>query len=471
MKNRIFHQSFWILFIIVVHSSITDAQAIYKLNVDQAVVLGMKNSIELKNLQLDYKIQEQKNNELTTAVYPTVAAAGGFTYYTNVPKVQFPSSDRPIYEVLKKEGVKDGSGNEIDVANSTFAVNAVSFVQPLNTQLGLSVNQLLFQPDVFVGLQARKTILQLSQNNIDVANENVKEKIHKAYYAVLITQKQIDVLASTKQRLSALLRDMNQMFITGFAEKLDVDKLQVTLNNTEAAENQLNNILRIGKASLKMALGIQQSDSLELTQNLDIQALKADLMTVEDFNYEKRKEIALLNTAMELQKIDFKRYKLAYLPTLAAFYQFQRSGQKTGTPDLNGEKPWFWFNTGLVGLQLNVPIYSGGKRKFLMNQSRFAAEKVENSLQQMKQFIDLEQEVAKSSLNNAIINLDVQESNVKLAEEVFTKTKLKYENGLGSSFEVLQSDTELQRAQGSYFQALYEAMIAKTSYAKAYSKL
>lgn len=106
-----------------------------------------------------------------------------------------------------------------------------------------------------------------------------------------------------------------------------------------------------------------------------------------------------------------------------------------------------------------------------MNQAKYAGEKVENNILQLKQFIDLEQEVAKTTLNNAIINLDVQERNVKLAEEVFTKTKIKYENGLGSSFEVIQADTELQRAQGSYFQALYEGMIAKTSFAKAFSKL
>lgn len=106
-----------------------------------------------------------------------------------------------------------------------------------------------------------------------------------------------------------------------------------------------------------------------------------------------------------------------------------------------------------------------------MNQAKYAGEKVENNILQLKQFIDLEQEIAKTTLNNAIINLDVQDRNVKLAEEVFTKTKIKYENGLGSSFEVIQADTELQRAQGSYFQALYEGMIAKTSFAKAFNKL
>jgi outer membrane protein len=458
------------IFLFTVFSSV-EAQQLYQLNITQAVELGTKNSIELKNLALDYNIQEQKNKEITSSVYPTVSASGGLTYYTNVPQIQFPSSDQAIYEVLNKEGVKDQNGNIISTGNASFSVNNVSFIQPWNTQIGFNVNQLLFQSDVFVGLQARKTVLQFSQDNINVAGDNLKEKIYKAYYAVLIVQKQLEVLISTKARLTSLLNDMNQMYQTGFAEKLDVDKLQVSLNNTEAGQNQLNNALKIGMASLKNTLGVSQKDTLMLTQNLDINALKVDLMSADEFNYEKRSEIALLNTALELQKLDFKRYKLSYLPSLAAFYQFQRSGQRNNNFAEFTGKPWFWFNTGLVGLQLNVPIYSGNKRKALMNQSKFAGEKVENNILQLKQFIDLEQEVAKTNLSNAIINLDVQDRNVKLAQEVFTKTKVKYENGLGSSFEVIQADTELQRAQGSYFQALYEGMIAKTSFAKAFSKL
>jgi len=458
------------IFLLTVLSSV-QGQEVYQLNITQAVEMGIKNSIELKNLSLDYNIQEQKNKEITSTIYPTIAASGGLTYYTNVPQIQFPSSDQAIYNVLNKEGVKDQNGNVISTGNASFSVNNVSFIQPWNTQLGFSVNQLLFQADVFVGLQARKTVLQLSQDNINVAGDNLKEKIYKAYYAVLIVQKQLEVLISTKARLTSLLNDMNQMYQTGFAEKLDVDKLQVSLNNTEAGQNQLNNALKIGMASLKNTLGVSQKDTLVLTQNLDINALKVDLMSTDDFNYEKRSEIALLNTALELQKLDFKRYKLSYLPSLAAFYQFQRSGQRNNDFAAFTGKPWFWYNTGLVGLQVNVPIYSGNKRKFLMNQAKYAGEKVENNILQLKQFIDLEQEVAKTTLNNAIINLDVQERNVKLAEEVFTKTKIKYENGLGSSFEVIQADTELQRAQGSYFQALYEGMIAKTSFAKAFSKL
>ena len=105
------------IFLLTVFSSL-QAQEVYQLNITQAVEMGTKNSIELKNLSLDFNIQEQKNKEITSTIYPTIAATGGITYYTNVPQIQFPSSDQAIYNVLNKEGVKDQNGNVISTGNA-----------------------------------------------------------------------------------------------------------------------------------------------------------------------------------------------------------------------------------------------------------------------------------------------------------------------------------------------------------------
>lgn len=67
--------------------------------------------------------------------------------------------------------------------------------------------------------------------------------------------------------------------------------------------------------------------------------------------------------------------------------------------------------------------------------------------------------------------MDSQEQNMQLAERIFNTVKKKYEQGVGSSFEVLQADTELQQAQSNYFRALYDAIIAKISFQKSLGKL
>ncbi len=134
-------------------------------------------------------------------------------------------------------------------------------------------------------------------------------------------------------------------------------------------------------------------------------------------------------------------------------------------------KSTIWLRSSYVGVNINVPIYSGFQRKYKVLESLLNLEKANNSIENVKQAIDLEQAITKESLKNALFNLDIQERNLELAERVYNATKVKFEQGVGSSFEVLQADTDYQTAQSNYFNALYNAMIAKISYLYSLGKL
>jgi outer membrane protein len=450
----------------------SDGQQIRTLTLTEAVNLALNNAIEIKNLKLDEQIQEAQNSEVKSSALPQISGSGQITYYTNLPKIAFPTSDISVYEVLAKEGVKDANGSPINRDKASFGIQSVSFVAPLNYQYGIGVQQLLFQPDVFVALKARQTVLDFAKSNTEVAAAKVKEAVQKAYYAVLVAQNQKGTLDATLSRLEKLTSEMGQMYKNGFVEKLDLDKLQVTLNNTKSAGNQINNGIKISEAALKNALGIPQKDSIILTDQLSLETLQGHVLNLDtELKYENRSEFKTLGIAYKLQDLDMQRFKLGYLPTVAAFYQFQRSGQRNNIYDINGSGPWFAFNTGLVGMSINQPIYDGGQRKHKVQQTKLKLQKVENNIEQLKQFIDLENSIAKTSLQNAVLNLEVQQRNRELAESVFNTTTKKFQSGVGSSFEVIQSDTELQRANGSYFQALYDAYVAKVNYFKSIGKL
>lgn len=447
-------------------------QQVRKLSLNEAVETAIKNAIEIQNLKLDEEIQLAQNNEIKGSALPQISADGQMSYYTNLPQIPFPSSDISIYQVLEKEGVRDNNGNPINVGNASFGIQAVSFVAPLNYQYGVGVQQLLFQPDVFVALQARQSVLDLARGNTVVAIEKVKEAVQKAYYSVLVAQNQKSTVDATMQRLDKLSFEMGQMYKNGFVEKLDIDKLSVTLNNTKTAQNQINNGIAINLAVLKNALGISQKDSVILTDPLDVSALQADIVKLgQEVKYEDRSEYRLLGTAKRLQELDVKRFKMAYFPTVAAFYQFQRSGQRNDIYDVNGSGPWFAFNTGLLGVSIKQPIYDGGQKKHKIQQAKLKLQKLDNNIIELSRYIDLENNIAKNSLTNAVLNLEVQKRNMELAESVFNSTTKKYQSGLGSSFEVIQTDTEVQRANGSYYQALYDAYVAKVNYLKSIGKL
>lgn len=447
----------------------TKAQQVYEITAKDAVGIAFKNVNDLKNAKLDYKIADARNREITGLALPQVTGSFQGTHYLSLPLIQFPDATESfIYQVIKDNDIRDGAGNPITKTVDPTVRN-VSFFTPWNITAGLAVNQLLFEPQVFVGLQARKEFLTSSGLQIKVAEDKVRETVYKSYYAVLISQKQMIFVQESIKRLEKLTSDQNEMFKNGFVERLDIDKTTVTLNNTKSTESQLRNAIIIGFAVLKMNLGLLQSDSLVLKDSLTPDFIKENILD-DTFKYEDRNEIKLLNSAVKLQGFDVRRYKLSYYPTVAAFYNFQKNGQRRANEGGN-DKPWFWYNTNLIGLSVNVPIFDGFQKKYKIQQSKFTLEKVQNTLDQTKKGIDLEKTVAKNTLTNSILTMDAQESNMQLAERVYTTVKKKYEQGVGSSFEILQADTEFQQAQSNYFRALYEAIVAKISYQKALGKL
>jgi outer membrane protein TolC len=223
-------------------------------------------------------------------------------------------------------------------------------------------------------------------------------------------------------------------------------------------------------AGLKFALALPQSDSLHLTDELTEEWVKRDIFEMSnDFKYEQRPEIKTLATTEELQKLQIRRFKMAALPTIAAQWNVGTSAQRQRFSFFDTGDRWFYSNT--LGVNLSVPITDGFQRHNRVKQAEYTLEKTRNSRKQFEQYIDFQVMNARTSLTNAIAAYNNQQENKELAEKVFNTTRIKYEQGLGSSFEVLQAETDLQTALNNYYSSLYGAGIARIAYMRALGKL
>lgn len=447
-------------------ATMAQAQQKYEITVKEAVDLAYKNVVELKNAEIDYQIQVAKNREILGQAYPQLTGNAGANYYMKLPTFLFPdATSTAVYSILKEEGVSGNNGPITEIPDPSL--RQVSFQQPWNLNAGVTLTQLLFQPDVFVGLQARQTALDYSRALVEQAKEKIKDSAYKRYYAILIAEKQLHFIDEGLQRLQKLYHDDSIMYKNGFAEKLDLDKVQVQINNLSTTRSAVANAVDMGYAAIKFAIGLSQQDTVVLKDDLTTASLKEGILT-DGFRYEDRAEIRTLAQLKELQQLDLKRNRLGYIPTVAAQanYTINGMGPKFFTSDQT-----FWFKSSFVGLNINIPIFDGGQRRYKVQQSKLNVQKVENTITNVKQAIDLEQKITSSSLKSALYNLDVQERNMELAEKVYNATKLKFEQGLGSSFEVLQADADMQQAQSTYFNALYNAIVAKISYQYSLGKL
>ncbi|MFZ4056548.1 MAG: TolC family protein [Ferruginibacter sp.] len=445
------------------------AQTRNEFSLQQTVDYGIKNATQVKNALLDIKIQKQTNREITALALPQINGSISSTHYLNIPVQSIPNFISPAtYGVLVDEGVKDGNGNPITMPNGgNFGNLALAFGVPWVASGGIDVSQILFDGQVFVGLQARDAAMELSRKTAEVTAEQIKANIHKIYYQLLVGQKQMGSIDANIERFEKLLNDTKQIYQNGFAEKLDVDKVQVQLNNLKTEKLKIQNQLTVGNAGLKFLINMPQKEELILTDSITEDVLKQNILD-ENYTYNDRKDIQLLTVANKLNGYNVKRYELSRIPSIVAFGSYSKNAQRTKFDFFNKGD---WFTTALIGVKINVPIFDGFARRSKIESAKLSLQKSTNTLEQTKSMMDYEVAQARFNMKSAILTVDNQQQNIKLAEQVYNTTKKKYEQGLGSNQEIYNAQTELKVAQNNYYSALYDAITAKIDYLKATGKL
>ena len=443
------------------------AQERHEFSVRQSVDYAVKNSVQVKNALLDVKIQDQTNREITAAAFPQLNANLGSTYYPNVAVQSFPNFiAQGTYGVLQAEGVKNGSGAPI-TSPTDYGLIQAQFGTKWVANAGVTLSQILFDGQVFVGLQARETAMAFYDKGREVTEENIKSNVYKVYYSLIASKTQVTLLDANLDRLGKLQHDTKIMYDNGFAEKLDIDKIDVQISNVETQKLKTLNAVNNGYLGLKLLIGMPIKDILVLTDTLTYDQIREGLLESENFKYQDRKEFQYLELNKKLNEYNIKRYKLTYAPTANLNAAYNKNAQRNQWDFLTGD----YFTSSYIGLSINIPIFDGFAKDARIKKSKFELQKTVNQMDNLKISIDNDIAQARSSFTTAIATLDNQRKNMKLAENVYDQTKKKFEIGTGSNTEITSAQTDLQQAQTNFIQALYDAIVAKVDYFKATGKL
>jgi outer membrane protein len=440
----------------------------HEFTIQQAVDYAKKNNLNVKNALLDVQYQEQVNKEITSRAYPGINASLSTTYNPNIATQVIPNFISPsTYQVLIDQGVKDGNGNPIQMP-ADFGFIAAQFGTKYSATAGIALSQLLFDGQVFVGLQARDATMRFARKNVEVTEEMIKTNIYKIYYQLVVSKTQVELLDANIERLEKLLKDTKIIYENGFAEKLDIDKLNVALTNLKTEKGKVMNSISNGYYGLKVLMGMPIRDELVLTEKLTDEQIKDGILEASVYKYEDRKEFQYAQIGKELNEYNIKRYKLSQIPTISLSGQYAKNAQRNKWNFL-GKGDWFTISS--VNVNMAIPIFNGFYTKAKIQQTRIDLRKTENQIDALRLSIDSEVETAKNNYRSAISTMDYQKKNMELAETVYQQTKKKYEVGTGSQTEINAAQVELKTAQTSYITALYDAVIARIEFLKATGKL
>ena len=445
MKKLFF---FFLGFSIVHLSQAQEAKkSVHEFSLDQCVEFAQKNNVQVKNSLLAIEVQAQINREIAAAALPNITSSTGVVNYTTIPTSLLPAQ------------IFGG-------AAGTFI--PVQFGTKYNANYGINLQQLLFDGQVFIALQARATSMILQKQNSALTQEAIKANIYKIYYQLSASKTQLNILDANISRLGALAHDAEIMYKNGFAEKLDVDKVIVQLNNLETEKIKAYNSVAIGYMGLKMLMGMPVKDSLVLTDVINEKSLTNDILTESDFKYDVRKDFQYLSTAKKMNEFNVKRYQLSNLPTIALGGSYSKNAQRSKFDLFEGGN---WFTTSLVSLNISLPIFNGFSTDARIKRTKIELKQTENQIESLKNSIDNEITQAKLNYISSTATVKFQKSNMELAEKVYQQTKKKFEAGMGSNTEISASQADLVSAQNNYMNALYSALIAKVDLLKATGKL
>ncbi|HTD39499.1 MAG TPA: TolC family protein [Mucilaginibacter sp.] len=406
------------------------------------------------NAGLDIKSAEYKIRETKGTGLPQINGSATFQDYLRPPTSVGPDFSKGFSAPV-----------DPNAPLVPFPIGAVKY----NNTYSLQGTQLLFSGTFLVGLQAAKTYKELSQRSLVRSKIQTTVNVTKAYYQVLVSNEQIKLLDANIAQLKQQLDQTTQQNKQGFVEKIDVDRLTVQYNNLTTNRENVVRSLVLNYQLLKFQMGMPIQQEINLTDKLEDIHLEPQITdaNLDSSFYRKRIEYNLLETNVKLNQLDVKSKKAAYLPTLSANGAFAAVYQENHTKYLyNHSYPYNY-----IGLSLNVPIFSGGQRLNQLKESQINVLKAQNDLANIKNALSLEASSASISFTNSLQSLNSQKRSRELAGEVLRVSKIKYGQGVGSSIEVTQAQTDFENADNQYIQALYNALISKVDLDKAYGRI
>jgi outer membrane protein len=419
-----------------------------KLSVAEAQAYALENNRTVQSAKIDIEIATRQVKETTGIGLPQLNLATNYQHQFTVPELSFGSyfdvSALPENVYLMKS----------DIENAYKPSPAVPLGVKDNTTFDFTLSQLIFSGEYIVGLQALKVIKITSEKALAKTEAMTKESVAGTYFLVLTLGESANVLKESLATIEKTYNDQVKMNQQGFNEETDVDQIKISVSNLKRLITSTEAQKDISMRLLKFQLGMDLSQPLVLTDSIQgfITEGNMQYLTSPVFSLDKSIDYQIINNQVEVSSLLLKREKSKYLPTISGFY---RRHEQTNQPSFNFQVK------DLVGVNLSLPIFTSGQRSNKVGQAKFSLEKSQLNRENAGQGLIVEFETALASYQTAYSNFMTNQETIVLSKKVFDKTLVKYKEGVSTSFELSQNQSQFLTAETSYYMSVLNLLTAK----------
>lgn len=414
----------------VIAAFLVNAQEVRHFSLEEAVAYAMENNYDLINSRKNIDAAEYSVKENTAIGLPQLNASVGYN----------DNFARPVM-ILPSEFVQPGQSNE------------VQFGTKYDANLGANLSQLIFSGEYIVGLQAAKKYLDKTTVDFIKNKADIKKVVSDQYFAVLSSERALIIIDSTLKVSRKLADETRQVFEVGLAEDIDVDQLDLIVSDLEAQNIYYHNQVMIAYAYLSFFLGMDDADSLVLTDKMeDIIDKRHNSTIVNDpFNVYENIDYVSMNKQKELSYLQVKLAKASYMPSLSANVNFQTQAQRDTWDFFNTKGKW--YPSSVFGVSMQIPVFSSGQRRSQVKQAQIAFEQTNVSQKKLETQLRLQYSSTKNEYLNAYRVYENKQKNRKTAEKIYIKTSEKYLEGIASSLDLLNTHNQFLNAERDYIMA------------------
>jgi outer membrane protein len=434
-----------ILFLVL--SSLLTGQTVHdtlpsNVTLSQCITYALANQSLIKQSLLDEDITKRNIRIALSAWYPQLEVDANVQHFLQIPTAYYPNLNNPP-------------------AYTPFIALPST---PTNVSSGVfSANQTLYSNNLFFAARTSRELRNQASENTENSKINTYVDVTKAFFDVLLTEEQLNVLNEDILRLQHNYKDAYSFYKNGLTDKIDYQRTEISLNNAQAQRKSTEEALKAKYSVLKHLMGVVPEKQLIVSYDSSKFENEILIDTTKNLDYSNRIEYQLLQTSLKLQNFGISYYRWSFLPTLSAFYNYDPAYSNNQFSDLyNTNNP-----TSLFGLKLTLPLFQGMSRQENFSKAKLQYQRLQLGMDYLKSSISSEYTQALTGYKSNLNELKVAKNNIAIAKDIFNTVKLQYDKGIKAYLEVIVSETDLRTAELNYLNILFQVLNSKMDLEKA----
>ena len=378
--------------------------------------------------------------------------------------------DIELYRQMVREAVSQGlpqiNGSLDYSSNFGYKMNFGTQSMKLKDQsnLQVSVSQLIFSGQWIVGVQTSKIAQRLAAQQVDMSEQDIVETIYNSYYTVLVSERLRDILQQNLENMNEIYEHTSNMFKAGTVEETDLDQIKINVGQLKNNLLAMERTVEVNYNLLRIQLGLEAGTKITLTDKLDqfLDENKSNSLYAQPFEIANNLEYQVMETQAEMNRKTVTQQKWSFAPTISGSYAYTYKIKTSGF-DMSPNHS--------AGFSMSIPIFSGLQRYSQVKQAKITYEQTLTNQDLLRDNLHLQDEQLKFDLKNAMENYELQKENIDVAARVLKNYQIKFEHGAISSLDLTQANDNYLTAESNYTDAILTLLQAQVSIEKLYNQL